>query len=303
MNTKQPNRLLGVLFLGTALTLPSASAVAATQKSFPTPEAAMEAFGAALLDNDEAAKRTILGAGYGKIIPPVGAQARYLFIEAWVRTHRIVSESERAARIAVGDKGWTLPIPLVKTNGGWRFDMKAGEQEIMVRQIGRNELAAIGVARTYGAAQKEYFARDRDGDGVLEYAQKITSSPGKQDGLYWPEQAGAEISPLGPLMAAAAAEKGRKPGSYHGYRYRVLTAQGPQAAGGARNYIDHGNMTGGFALLAWPANYGRSGIMSFMINQDGQVLEKNLGPATAEQAARLQSFNPDATWRQVDDNP
>jgi hypothetical protein len=303
MNTKKPNHLLAALLLGAALVLPAATAVAAGQKSFATPEAAMEAIGNAIIDGDEAALRAMLGQDFRKLIPPAGAEVRYQFIEGWARSHKVELDGERVARIAVGQKGWTLPIPLVKTTSGWRFDMKAGKDEIAVRQIGRNELAAIQVAKTYVDAQKEYFAVDRNGDGVAEYAQKIRSSPGKKDGLYWPDQAGEAVSPLGRLLADAAAEKGRKPGSYHGYSYRILTAQGAAALGGARNYVVDGRLTGGFGLLLWPASYGRSGVMSFMINQDGVAYERNLGPATAEQAARIQSFNPDTTWRKVDDNP
>jgi hypothetical protein len=180
--------------------------------------------------------------------------------------------------------------------------MKAGMEEIAIREIGRNELATIKVAMAYADAQREYIAIDRNGDGVPEYAQKITSSAGKMDGLYWPTKANEEPSPLGRLLADAAADKGRKPGSYHGYSYRILTAQGPDAPGGARSYIADGRMTGGFGLVAWPTSYGKSGVMSFVINQDGQVYEKNLGGATATQAASMKTFNPDATWRKVADN-
>jgi hypothetical protein len=262
----------------------------------------MEAFGTAVIDSDEAALRAMFGANFRQLIPPIGAERRYEFIEAWAKSHKIELDGDGRARIAAGQKGWTLPIPLEKTASGWRFDMKAGMNEIAVREIGRNELSAIQVAKAYADAQREYIARDRNGDGVTEYAQKIASSAGKMDGLYWPSKANEEPSPLGRLLAGAAAEKGRKPGSYHGYSYRILTAQGPDAAGGARNYIVDGRMTGGFGLVAWPTSYGRSGVMSFMINQDGQVYEKNLGPDTAIQAARVKAFNPDATWRKVEDN-
>jgi hypothetical protein len=301
MNTKKPNHLLAVLFLGAALALPGSSAIAAAQKSFATPEAAMEAIGSAIIDNDDAALRGMLGKDVRKLIPPIGSDVRYQFIEGWAKSHRIEADGERLARIGVGDKGWTLPIPLVKTASGWRFDMKAGEKEIAIRQIGRNELAAIQVALAYVDAQKEYAAIDRNGDGVPEYARKIRSSPGKTDGLYWPADAGAGESPLGPRLAAA--EPGQQPtGSYHGYRYRILTAQGPAAPGGARSYLVDGRLTGGFGLVMWPATYGQTGVMSFMVNQDGQVYEKNLGADSARQASHLQTFNPDATWRKVDDS-
>ena len=302
MNMIKLNRLLASILLGSALALPAPAVLAAGQQSFATPEAAMEAFGTAVIDSDEAALRAMFGANFRQLIPPVGAERRYEFIEAWAKSHKIEQDGDGRARIAAGQKGWTLPIPLEKTASGWRFDMKAGMDEIAIREIGRNELSAIQVAKAYADAQREYFARDRNGDGVPEYAQKIASSAGKMDGLYWPSKANEEPSPLGRLLADAAAEKGRKPGSYHGYSYRILTAQGPDAAGGARNYIVDGRMTGGFGLVAWPTSYGRSGVMSFMINQDGQVYEKNLGPDTATQAARVKAFNPDATWRKVEDN-
>lgn len=302
MNMIKLNRLLAAILLGSALALPAPAVLAAGQQSFATPEAAMEAFGTAVIDSDEAALRAMFGANFRQLIPPVGAERRYEFIEAWAKSHKIEPDGDGRARIAAGQKGWTLPIPLEKTASGWRFDMKAGMDEIAVREIGRNELSAIQVVKAYADAQREYIARDRNGDGVPEYAQKIASSAGKMDGLYWPSKANEEPSPLGRLLADAAAEKGRKPGSYHGYSYRILTAQGPDAAGGARNYIVDGRMTGGFGLVAWPTSYGRSGVMSFMINQDGQVYEKNLGPDTATQAARVKAFNPDATWRKVEDN-
>ena len=298
---KTNNRLLASLLLAAFATLPPTAAQAAGLQKFATPEAAMEAFGNAIAGNDEQATRALLGPDYAKMIPPTGEEIRYRFLEAWAKTHRVEMDGATAARIAVGDKGWTLPVPLVKTATGWHFDTRAGKEEMRIRQIGRNELAAIQVAQAYVDAQKEYAARDRNGDGVAEYAGRIKSSPGKTDGLYWPADAGAGESPLGPRLAAA--EPGQQqPGSYHGYRYRILTAQGPAAAGGARDYKIDGRLTGGFGLLLWPATYGRTGVMSFMVNQDGQVYEKNLGPDSARQATHLQTFNPDATWRKVDDS-
>ena len=302
MNMIKLNRLLAITLLGSALALPVPAVLAAGQQSFATPEAAMDAFVTAVIDDDEAAKQAIFGQNYRAVIPPVGADSRYRFFEYWAQSHKIELDGDGRARIAAGQKGWTLPIPLEKTASGWRFDMKAGMNEIAIREIGRNELSAIQVAKAYADAQREYIARDRNGDGVPEYAQKIASSAGKMDGLYWPSSANGEASPLGRLLADAAADKGRKPGSYHGYSYRILTAQGQDAPGGARSYLADGRMTGGFGLLAWPTTYGKSGIMSFMINQDGQVYEKNLGAGTTGQAARIQTFNPDATWRKVTEN-
>lgn len=303
MNTNKISRLLAALLFAGAVALPAAVAHAAATAAFKTPEAAMEAFGAAIIDNDEAAKQAIVGTNYRAVIPPVEADSRYRFLESWAKSHKVEMDGETQARIAVGNSGWTLPIPLVKTKAGWVFDMKAGKEEITIREIGRNELAAIKVAQAFVDAQREYAEKDRNGDGVREYARKIISSPGQKDGLYWPDEAGQEQSPLGPLLAKAAAERGiKQPGSYHGYRYRILTTQGAQAAGGTRDYIIDGRMTGGFGLIMWPSMYGQTGVMTFMVNQEGQVFEKNLGPDTAKKVERLHSFNPDASWRKVD-NP
>ena len=303
MNTNKLNGLLAATFIAGALTLPVPAAHAAATAAFKTPEAAMEAFGAAIIDNDEVAKQAIVGKNYRSLIPPVDAEIRYRFLENWANSHKVEMDGENQARIAVGNSGWTLPLPLIKTKAGWVFDLKAGKAEITIRQIGRNELAAIKVAHAFVDAQREYAEKDRNGDGVREYAQKIISSPGQKDGLYWPDEAGQEQSPLGPRLAKAAVERGSKhPGSYHGYHYRILTAQGSQAVGGTLDYIIDKHMTAGFGLIMWPAQFGETGVMTFMVNQDGKVFEKNLGPDTAEKAARIGSFNPDASWRKVD-NP
>jgi hypothetical protein len=303
MSTNKITSLLAAVLLSGALALPTTAAHATATAAFKTPEAAMEAFGAAIIDNDEGAKQAIVGKNYRSVIPPVDADSRYLFLENWAKSHKVEMDGESRARIAVGDSGWTLPLPLVKTKAGWIFDLKAGKKEITIRQIGRNELAAIKVAQAFVDAQREYAEKDRNSDGVREYAQKIISSPGQKDGLYWPDEAGQEPSPLGPRLAKAAVERGVKhPGSYHGYHYRILTSQGSQAAGGALDYITDKRMTGGFALIMWPAEYGETGVMTFMVNQDGKVFEKNLGADTAAKAAHLSSFNPDASWRKVD-NP
>lgn len=303
MNTNLLKRPLAALLFAGVLAMPAAAAPVAAKQAFKTPEAAMEAFGAAITNNDEAEKEAVLGKNFRTFIPPQGADIRYRFLEYWAQSHKVEMDGETRARIAVGDSGWTLPIPLVKTKAGWLFDLKAGKEEMTIREIGRNELAAIKVASAFVDAQREYAARDWNGDGVREYARKIVSSAGHKDGLYWPDEAGQEPSPLGPLLAKAAAEgRIKQPGSYHGYRYRILTAQGSQAAGGARDYIIDGRMTGGFGLIMWPAQFGETGVMTFIVNQEGQVFEKNLGPDTAKKVARLHSFDPDASWRKVD-NP
>jgi hypothetical protein len=300
MKTIELTRLLRALALAGAGALLALPALAAAIKAFPTPEAAMDAFGTALIDNDEAAKTALLGPGFRAFIPPLGDEMRYAFLEAWARSHRIQADGESKAKIAVGDEGWTLPIPLLKTAAGWQFDMKAGAREMQIRRIGRNELSVIKVMLAYAEAQREYQLEDRNGDGVREYAQRIRSTSGKQDGLFWPTGPGQPPSPLGPLLAAAAADgKGPVQGIFHGYRFRILSAQGPDAPGGARSYLDHGRMTGGFAMIAWPARWGETGVMSFIVNQDGQVFEADLGPDSARVARRIQAYNPVQPWQRT----
>jgi hypothetical protein len=188
---------------------------------------------------------------------------------------------------------------------GWRFDTRAGVEELLNRRIGRNELDVLRALREYVQAQREYAARDRDGDEVLEYAQKISSSPGQTDGLYWPPELNGEISPLGPAFVRAQEEgylldSGKKDGApqpFHGYLFKILTGQGKHAPGGQYNYVINGNMIGGFAMLAWPAAYGDSGIMSFMVNQQGRVVQRDLGPDTSEAARKITAYDPDASWQ------
>ena len=288
--------------LGTVLALLLAwTPVAGAQpRAFTSPEEAMNAFGDAVARSDEAAVKTLLGPDYRNYIPPVGAEIRYRFLEAWARAHSIKPAGDDQALIAVGTDGWTLPIPLVKSARGWRFDMRAGAEEIRVRRIGRNELAVMRVMLAIHDAQMEYATVDRDGNGVLEYAVRFRSSPGKRNGLYWPAKPGEASSPLGPLVAEAR-DAGARPGSgYHGYRYRLLRAQGKNAPGGAFDYVARGRKIGGFAAVAWPVRYGDSGVMTFMVNHQGIVYEKNLGLDTATRASGMRRFDPDASWRKVD---
>jgi hypothetical protein len=191
----------------------------------------------------------------------------------------------------------------VKTGVRWRFDAKQGMMEILSRRIGRNELDAIQTCLAIADAEREYSSVDRDGNGRLEYAQKLMSTPGRKDGLYWEVRPGETPSPLGPLAAKAQAEgyvQGKKPMPYHGYFYRILTAQGENAQGGARSYIINGRMIGGFALVAYPATYGDSGVMTFIVNYKGVVYQKDLGPKTAEAARVMSAFDPDGTWRKAE---
>jgi hypothetical protein len=216
------------------------------------------------------------------------------FLQAWSRSHAIVPDGADRARLGVGGDGWTLPIPIVKTAAGWRFDTRQTPQELRIRRIGRNELAAIQVVLAYTDAQAEYRARDWDGDGVKSYAMRALSSPGKRDGLYWAAGPGEPESPLGPAFADA--QRGKP---YHGYFYRILTAQGKDAPGGARSYLQGGRLTEGFAMIAWPAKYADTGVMTFIVNQDGVVHQKNLGAATGAVARRITAYNPDGSWSKV----
>ncbi len=272
---------------------------ASAQATFATPEAAMDAFGDALARSDSEALKTIFGSDYRRFIPPVGDDDRLRFLSAWARAHAIKPVDDGKAQIAVGGEGWTFPIPLVKTARGWQFDLRAGVDEMRIRRIGRNELAVIQAMLAIYDAQMEYALEDRDGNGVREYAMKFESSPGKRDGLYWPTETGEAPSPLGPALAAARATGGASEG-YYGYRYRLLTAQGPNAPGGAFEYTVRGMKIGGFAAIAWPARYGDTGVMTFMVSHDGVVYQKDLGPNTAARAAAIKRFDPDPTWTRVD---
>ena len=212
-------------------------------------------------------------------------------------------EGDGTRTLIAGDDDWPFPIPLVNKGGQWQFNTEAGLDEILRRRIGRNELSVIQVSLAYVQAQNEYASLDPGGLGPHVYAQRIVSRPGKKDGLYWPTAEGETPSPLGELAAKASAE-GYKTGSapipYHGYYYRILKSQGPGAPGGAYDYLVDGKMIGGFALLAFPAEYGNSGIMTFMVNQDGTVYQKDLGPKTTDLARTIELFAPDQTWTEVE---
>jgi hypothetical protein len=276
------------------------SPVQARQQAFATPEAAMDAFGDAVARSDDERMKALLGDDYHSLIPPVGAEARYRFLSAWAQSHTIRPEGGAKAAIAVGEDGWTLPIPLVKAAQGWRFDTRAGVEEMRLRRIGRNERAVMQVMLAIYDAQKEYALMDRNGDGVLQYAARFPSSPGRQDGLFWPAKGGEDPSPLGPAVAQARAAGGSGEGGYYGYRYKILASQGGHAPGGAFDYVVNGRMIGGFAALAWPARYGDTGVMTFMVSHDGIVYEKDLGPDSAARAGAITRFDPDPTWSKAE---
>lgn len=271
----------------------------AAQKNFATPEAAMNAFGDAVARSDEDEMKSLLGADFRTLIPPAGAEIRYRFLANWAKHHAIKPEGDAKALIAVGNDGWTLPIPIVKTTQGWRFDTRAGADEIRVRRIGRDERAVMKVMLAIYDAQKDYATVDRNGDGVLEYAAKFRSARGKHDGLYWPTKAGEHESPLGPAVAEARAAGASRATGYYGYHYKILKSQGKNAPGGAFDYVVRGRMIGGFAVVAWPVRYGETGVMTFIVNHDGVVYEKDLGPQTQTRARAITRFDPDASWQKV----
>lgn len=268
---------------------------AAGQSYFASPDAAMTAFGDAVAGNDESELRTLLGADFRQILPPVGAEVREKFLSEWKVSHTIQDADANHAVIAVGDDGWTFPIPLAKSAQGWHFDTHAGVEEMRVRRIGRNELAVMQALLAVYDAQREYAQTYHDGNTTLVYASKLASSPGKQDGLYWPTGADDAPSPLGVAFATAGARNAANAG-YYGYHYKLLTSQGPHAPGGAYNYLVHGKLFGGFAVVAWPVHYGDTGIKTFMVSHDGQVYERDLGPDGAAKAEAMTSFDPGPGW-------
>jgi hypothetical protein len=307
-------RILGASLSAAALVLalsataaPPANAAQPKQKSFSSPDEAAAALVEAARSGDKKSLLAVLGPEAPKLGSGDPMQAKYerdRFVAAYEEKHELVKQGDARVTLVIGKNDWPLPIPLVKADEGWKFDTPAGREEIINRRIGQNELNAIQVLLAVMDAQREYAAADRDGDGLLEYAQKFRSSKGKRDGLYWPAKEGEPLSPLGDLLAADPRGKGYTdatggPKPYWGYYYRILQGQGKDAPGGAYDYVVKGSMIGGFAVLAYPAKYGTSGVMSFMINHDGVVYEKNLGKDTAQTAGKLSKFNPGEGWKQV----
>ena len=290
-----------------ALLLVSAPVLAAAAKTYPDPAAAIDALVAAARSGDPKAVVGVLGDRSKAFVvssDPVSDRAALArFVELYDRSHALSSPDENKRTLAIGDDSWPLPIPVVKGKAGWSFDAAAGEKEILKRRVGQNELDAIQVCIGYVEAQRDYFARNPMGATVPHYADRLLSSPGKRDGLYWESAPGEPESPMGPAVSGAVGEgytlKRGANAPYHGYHFRILTAQGPNAEGGALDYRENGKLTRGFALIAWPASYGKSGIMSFLVNQSGVVLEKDLGPNTAKIASGVKRFDPDASWKPV----
>ena len=300
----------GVALIAFVLVL-SSRLCAASEQRFTSPEEAMNALAAAAKAKDTNALHAIFGPEAHDLVSPDAVQATdefVTFVRRLTEKIELVRESDTHDVLQLGADGWPFPIPLVKqTDGRWFFDTLAGKEEILNRRIGRNEIGAIRVCRAYVDAQREYAGEDRNGDGVLEYAQHLRSSPGKHDGLYWPMREGDALSPLGPLVAQAHGEGYRRetriltePQSpYHGYFFKILTRQGKHTPIGKYNYLINGHMIGGFAFVAWPDEWGNSGVMTFIVNQQGKVYEKNLGPKSAAIASAMTAYDPDDTWSLV----
>ena len=276
-----------------------------TQRAFKTPEAASRALIEALESDDSRAIYAVLGRGSGRLMrsgDPVQDQGmRRAIVAAYQTRVQYDLTGDSKATMLLGEKDYPFPYPIVKGDAGWTFDAKGGAEEIINRRIGKNEIAAINVCLAYVDAQREYALLDRNKNGLLEYAQRMVSTPGKHDGLYWPTQEGDPPSPFGPL-AARTRTKGylnSEDEPYYGYYYKILTAQGKDAAGGAYDYIVNSKMIGGFALVAYPARWGASGVMTFVCNHDGVVYQKNLGRDTVAVAAKMAVYNPDDTWSKV----
>ena len=297
------------LLVALSLGFTSATQAEDIGRKFPSVEEAVASLRQATALADTNALRAILGTAADDLQNPDRIQSTNelrTFNSALNRTNRLVRVSDSFVVLELGEDLWPFPVPIVKKDGSWFFDTEVGKEELLNRRIGNNELAALPALRGYVEAQREYSATDHDDDEVLEYAQRLVSSPGKHDGLYWPPNYAGDVSPLGPMVAYAQAE-GYDPelreedeverGPYQGYYFKILTRQGKHAPGGKYSYITNGNMIGGFALVAWPAEYGTSGVMTFIVNQQGRVFQKDLGSNTSKIARKMSVYDPDPSWK------
>jgi hypothetical protein len=289
---------------------PAPQPQADAQKTFASPDEAVAAMLAAVRSMDEAQLKAVFGAEGDDLLASgdsvADRQTADRFLRLYDEKHELTTNPDGSMTLNVGKDDWPLPIPLVRDDDGkrWLFDTAAGKEEIINRRIGRNELDVIQVCKAIGDAQAEYTARDPMGVGIPVYAKKFISDPGQKNGLFWPTAEGEPPSPLGPLAADAAAEgystaprENDEPHPYHGYYYRILTAQGPSAPGGALDYLVDGKLVGGFAVVAWPSDYGNSGIMTFLVNYQGVVYQKDLGDDTDKLARAMKAYDPDASWK------
>jgi hypothetical protein len=306
---KRSRVLIAAAVFAAVVTSGQSQAETVKQRSFTSPEAAVKVLVEILKSKDLKALEAIFGPGSWDLVSsgdPVSDSEKYdKFIKLYEEKNRLEEKSADKVVLYLGNEDWPFSIPIVKKNALWYFDAKEGREEILARRIGKNELSAIQVCLAYVDAQREYALEDRDSDSIPEYAQKFLSDPGKKNGLYWKVKEGEKPSPLGPLAAEANKQgytrKDGKPVPYHGYYYRILKAQGKNAPDGAYDYMVKGKMIGGFALVAYPAKYRSSGVMTFIVNHDGVVYQKDLGGNTGKTAQAMKLFNPDSTWKKVED--
>jgi len=298
-------RILLVLALACGFVLPAAAADHPNLRAFPTPEAAADALTEALRKEDDKAFTEILGKGWRDFVPGTKEEeekTRADYLKAWDENHKLVPDGENKMLVQVGTTGFLSPIPIVKEADGWRFDVEAGDAEITARYIGRNEFRVVQTLLAIVDAQFDYSVMDPMKTGRTDYARRLLSSPGKMDGLYWESKPGEPESPLGPLVAQA--QPGAKEGDgYYGYHYRLLYGQGPAAPGGAYPYLVQGRMLGGFGVIAWPVDYGETGVSTFIVNQNGEVYERDFGPDTSVKVSTINIYDPDKEWQKADTTP
>lgn len=303
-----PLRRMASVGLGAIVAVALLTGASQAQQSFSSPEDAAAALASALKTGTRRTILKVLGKDAEDIIESgddvADAEMRQRFLSAYDAKHSVKAEGNKKATLILGADDFPFPIPLVNNNTGWEFDPAAGRTEILYRRIGRNELSAIQASLAFVDAQNEYAEKDRTGAGAGIYAQRIVSNPGKKDGLFWRDD--KDPSPLGEFAAQASAEgykAGEQAAPYHGYYFRILKGQGSDAPGGALSYVVKGKMMGGFALIAYPAEYGNSGVMTFLVNHSGTVYQKDLGRRTGSIAKRIELFDPDQTWKKVDAAP
>ena len=301
-------KLIAVVFACLGLAAASCSRATPAPRTFATPEEAVKTLSDVVKAGKVDELLAIFGPDGQELVdssdPATARRNREVFTVAVAERWRLIDQGTNTKVLVIGNEEWPFPVSLVRAANGWHFDTAAGKEEVIARRIGRNELAAMQICRTYLAAQRLYARQGHDGKRVGLYATTFRSDPGKQNGLYWPAGRGQKSSPLGDLVAQAA-EEGRRlsadgqPSPFHGYYFKILTAQGAAATGGAKNYVAAGEMSGGFALVAWPAQYDVTGIMTFIVNQDGVLYEKDLGPETAAAAKTMALYDPDQSWAKV----
>lgn len=307
-NVTLASALIGAALAATAACTPS-EPPRPEQQVFASPEQAVQRLAEVVKAADVEQLSTIFGPDSKELVdtsdPVTARRNRETFTAAFAEHWGLVDAEPAGKTLVIGNEDWPFPVPLVQDGNNWRFDTAAGKAEVLARRIGRNELAVIRVCATYVAAQRRYAADRHDGKPAGLYAQSFRSDSGKENGLFWPVKKGQKLSPLGDMVAQAANE-GRTAGEaqegtpFYGYHYRILTAQGPAAQGGAKSYVANGDMSGGFAMVAWPAEYDLTGIMTFLVNQDGIVYEKDLGPESAAMAGKMSDYNPDESWKRLE---